>query len=519
MVSRLAVLVLGMAPAAVAADASASKALLRGSAPDSVMGFSRRGPLLTRGLADEDPMGGSYEHLGCYLDSKEDRILGSRLVSMEMTTMECHTHCDAMGAAYMATQYGTECWCSKNGLLDFERHGDGVGKCDSYCGGDEMQTCGGVNAFDLYRMEWAPASDSPEYKGCYMDIKNDRVMGDMMEAEMMTPVMCREHCMGKGVVTYATQFGNECWCGTSAGMEEYSKHGEGVCHMRCSGDNEIACGGYNSLSVYQMDDTEDGPTPAPSADTETTNLVDQPTAEPSSAEQQPAAVDQPTMEPTMAPSMEGQPTAQGNPTAEPSVAPVAEPTAEPSMAPVAEPTAVDQPTMGSPTAPVAEPTTFDQPTMGSPTAPVAEPTAEEPERQPTEGGGNAGEYAELFAIHNRKRCMHGANPLEWDSTIQQVAQEYADFLTNSANCGTIFHSDNPYGENLYYCGHSSGYGCYSDEEAMTALFDDELTNNVETWGLHATAIAWKSTTKVGCAVSTCEGTYYTHTLVCNFDPP
>eukprot|EP00904_Undaria_pinnatifida_P006969 jgi/Undpi1/3401/HiC_scaffold_15.g06774.m1 len=238
-----------------------------------------------------------------------------------------------------------------------------------------------------------------------------------------------------------------------------------------------------------MDDTEDGPTPAPSADTETTNRVDQPTAEPSSAERQPAAVDQPTMEPTVAPSMEGQPTAQGNPTA------------EPSMAPVAEPTAVDQPT------------------MGSPTAPVAEPTAEEPERQPTEGGGNAGEYAELFAIHNRKRCMHGANSLEWDSTIQQVAQDYADFLTNSANCGTIFHSDNPYGENLYYCGHSSGYGCYSDEEAMTTLFDDELTNNVETWGLHATAIAWKSTTKVGCAVSTCEGTYYTHTLVCNFDPP
>eukprot|EP00904_Undaria_pinnatifida_P006963 jgi/Undpi1/3397/HiC_scaffold_15.g06770.m1 len=168
-------------------------------------GFSQQGPLLTRSLADEDPMGGSYEHLGCYLDSKEDRILGSRLVSLNLTTMECHTHCDAMGAAYMATQYGTECWCSNNGLLDFERHGDGVGKCDSYCGGDEMQTCGGVNAFDLYRMEWAPASDSPEYKGCYMDMKNDRVMGDMMQAETMTPVLCRKHCMGRGVATYATQ--------------------------------------------------------------------------------------------------------------------------------------------------------------------------------------------------------------------------------------------------------------------------------------------------------------------------
>ena len=45
---------------------------------------------MARGLADEDPMGGSYEHVGCYVDSKEDRILGSRLISMEMTTMVSH---------------------------------------------------------------------------------------------------------------------------------------------------------------------------------------------------------------------------------------------------------------------------------------------------------------------------------------------------------------------------------------------------------------------------------------------
>ena len=45
---------------------------------------------MARGLAGEDPMGGSYEHVGCYVDSKEDRILGSRLISMEMTTMVSH---------------------------------------------------------------------------------------------------------------------------------------------------------------------------------------------------------------------------------------------------------------------------------------------------------------------------------------------------------------------------------------------------------------------------------------------
>ena len=84
----------------------------------------------------------------------------------------------------------------------------------------------------------------------------------------------------------------------------------------------------------------------------------------------------PVAELTMAPSVGGQPTAQGNSTAEPSMAPVTEPTAEPSMAPVTEPTA--------------------EPSM----APAAEPTAEP---SVTGGGGDAGDYKELLAIHNRKR--------------------------------------------------------------------------------------------------------------------
>ena len=33
-------------------------------------------------------------------------------------------------------------------------------------------------------------------------------------------------------------------------MEDYSKHGEGVCHMRCSGDNDIACGEPNSYNTF-----------------------------------------------------------------------------------------------------------------------------------------------------------------------------------------------------------------------------------------------------------------------------
>ena len=90
-------------------------------------------------------------------------------------------------------------------------------------------------------------------------------------------------------------------------------------------------------------------------------------------------------EATPAPSTPGEPRRDDQPTADrPTAAPVAEPTAEPSSAPAAEPSS----------APAAEPSA----------APAAQPTAdEEPDRKPTGGGGDAGEYAELFAIHNRKR--------------------------------------------------------------------------------------------------------------------
>lgn len=36
----------------------------------------------------------------------------------------------------MATQFGSECWCSAERDLDYTRHGD-VGTCDKYCAGDK----------------------------------------------------------------------------------------------------------------------------------------------------------------------------------------------------------------------------------------------------------------------------------------------------------------------------------------------------------------------------------------------
>ena len=54
----------------------------------------------------------------------------------------CQEFCTELGAVYMATQFGFECWCSADESLDYERHFEAAGvnaTCDLKCGGDEVR--------------------------------------------------------------------------------------------------------------------------------------------------------------------------------------------------------------------------------------------------------------------------------------------------------------------------------------------------------------------------------------------
>lgn len=73
------------------------------------------------------------------------------------------------------------------------------------CKGEREITCGGHFAFDLYSLEWAEPSNSEEYVGCFRDRKADRVLRHRMTADDMSDVVCREHCVKKDALYYATQ--------------------------------------------------------------------------------------------------------------------------------------------------------------------------------------------------------------------------------------------------------------------------------------------------------------------------
>ena len=60
----------------------------------------------------------------------------------------------------------------------------------------------------------------------------------------------KQICVGLCVDSpfFATQFGAECWCGSS---DNYDRHGSSTqCNMDCAGTAGEICGGSNTASVY-----------------------------------------------------------------------------------------------------------------------------------------------------------------------------------------------------------------------------------------------------------------------------
>eukprot|EP00903_Cladosiphon_okamuranus_P022768 g20960.t1 len=213
--------------------------------------------------------GGKGNHIGCFQDNKNDRVLDYMMSSRDMTSEKCATHCaKSSDNKYYATQYGEECWCAAQVDTRLRK-----GKCDYACSGDARTTCGGYNAFDLFEMKRTPSppTDSPSaptgsnYRGCFRDNKKDRVLDYMMTSRDMTSEKCATHCAkSSDNKYYATQYGEECWCAAQVDTRLRT----GTCDFACSGDARTTCGGYNAFDLFEMKRAPSPATDSPSAPTE-----------------------------------------------------------------------------------------------------------------------------------------------------------------------------------------------------------------------------------------------------------
>ncbi|CAM9474079.1 unnamed protein product, partial [Ectocarpus fasciculatus] len=203
-------------------------------------------------------------YVGCFADDRNDRVLGAKSSSSEMTSEACASYCadESPRNTYYATQWGHECWCAAEVHL---RHGDGT--CDMACTGDAGTTCGGFDAFDLF--ELGPLSPSEDhYLGCFADDKSDRVLGDKMSSGDMSLQLCEDYCTAMDKPFFALQWGQECWCGGCDLLDEghrFDRHGTTSCTDHpCTGEASRDCGAYDAFSLFYRGTCEEGPTIEPS---------------------------------------------------------------------------------------------------------------------------------------------------------------------------------------------------------------------------------------------------------------
>lgn len=125
--------------------------------------------------------------------------------------------------------------------------------------------------------------------------------------------------------------------------------------------------------------------------------------------------------------------------------------------------------------------------------------------------------AQFLTVHNTERSSHGANPVQWSTDLEQKAESWASQCQFRGTEGSL--SDTQYGENIV-----AATGDFSINDAVRTFLSDKDEYSPENPVYnHWTQVVWKSTTEIGCSISSCDGIfgpeYGTATLVvCLYGP-
>ncbi|KAI1773881.1 WSC-domain-containing protein [Hypoxylon cercidicola] len=112
----------------------------------------------TRHLSTVSEGDHAYHHLGCYTEGTSGRALGrgtsaasasDSTTDAAMTVEKCASYCAGKGYSYMGVEYGRECYCNDEGLLNGAIRAS-EGDCDMVCVGDITEFCGGSSRINIY---------------------------------------------------------------------------------------------------------------------------------------------------------------------------------------------------------------------------------------------------------------------------------------------------------------------------------------------------------------------------------
>lgn len=145
------------------------------------------------------PTGWKYK--GCWIDQAFGRILGTTAASNTALTIEsCVAECVALGLSIAGLEYYTQCYCG-NAMINQAALATAETDCNTACGGNSAEMCGGGNRMSIYSNETTLAvkpvphtqltglPGSWNYSGCLMFVLSFLLSTEVLTINSTTVMM------------------------------------------------------------------------------------------------------------------------------------------------------------------------------------------------------------------------------------------------------------------------------------------------------------------------------------------
>ncbi|KAF4631590.1 hypothetical protein G7Y89_g6540 [Cudoniella acicularis] len=249
--------------------ATSSSASGTASATGSVTGTSTSVTASsTSPVATGLPSGWSYK--GCWVDNQYGRILGYAQPNVASLTIEsCIATCSGLGYSVAGMEYYTQCYCDNN-IIQAGTLATSDSDCNTPCGGNSAEICGGGNLMSIYSNETTvdviplptvQKTDLPgnwTYQGCLLDNAVTRTFPYQLEfLNNNTAENCLSQCQLFGYGAGGMEYGQQCFCGDVQNAIDAGAtlQPEDTCNMLCSGNSSYYCGGPSRIQYYTWSGT------------------------------------------------------------------------------------------------------------------------------------------------------------------------------------------------------------------------------------------------------------------------
>lgn len=142
--------------------------------------------------------------------------------------------------------------------------------CNTPCGGNAAEYCGGGNRLDLYsgpattptsNPTSAPTSIGPgsatglpagwKYGGCFVDNLDGRILSvQQPDNQQLTIESCVNACIGAGYTVAGMEYSIQCFCGNEIINGGVLATQQTDCNANCGGSAAEQCGAGNRMSIY-----------------------------------------------------------------------------------------------------------------------------------------------------------------------------------------------------------------------------------------------------------------------------